>query len=140
MLENQNWQLIDLLVLLLFLHHSMNCPPTKRLRGLNHNIATAVAFDDPFGDDEDFTQDDLNELDIIASQALTSATAEAGLESKPVEPAHGSAWSSSVGNSKSLSRPTTIQGRENMFGYSSSTKGSRGPSGEFRDFLFFNFD
>lgn len=109
----------------------MNCPPTKRLRGLNHDIATAVAVDDPFGDDEDFTQDDLNEIDIIASQALTSATAGSGLESKLVEPAHGSAWLSSVGHSKSLSRGTTIQGRENMFGYSSSNKGSREPLSEF---------
>lgn len=136
-LENQNWQLLDVFVLLLFLHHSMNCPPTKRLRGLNHNIATAVAFDDPFGDDEDFTQDDLDEIDVIASQALTSATAGAGLGPKPVEPADGSAWSSSVGQShnKSLSRATTNQGRENMFGYSSSTKGSREPFGEFRYFF-----
>uniref|UniRef100_A0A3B5M624 Uncharacterized protein n=1 Tax=Xiphophorus couchianus TaxID=32473 RepID=A0A3B5M624_9TELE len=51
----------------------MNCPPTKRLKGLNQDVVTAVASDDPFGDDEEFTQDDLDEIDIIASQAFTSA-------------------------------------------------------------------
>uniref|UniRef100_A0A3Q0S299 Uncharacterized protein n=1 Tax=Amphilophus citrinellus TaxID=61819 RepID=A0A3Q0S299_AMPCI len=52
----------------------MNCPPTKRLRGLNQDVVTAVAFDDPFGDDEEFTQDVLDEIDIIASQAITSGS------------------------------------------------------------------
>uniref|UniRef100_A0A673C3Z2 Uncharacterized protein n=1 Tax=Sphaeramia orbicularis TaxID=375764 RepID=A0A673C3Z2_9TELE len=51
----------------------MNYPPTKRLRGLNHDVA--ANFDDPFGDDEDFSQAELDEIDIIASQAITSATA-----------------------------------------------------------------
>ncbi|XP_026203920.1 ATR-interacting protein isoform X2 [Anabas testudineus] len=104
----------------------MNCPPTKRLRGLNHDKATAVAFDDPFGDDEDFTQDDLDEMDIIASQALTSTTTGSGLGAKPVEPARGSAWSSSVGHSKPQSRATTNQSRENTLVFSSSTKGNAG--------------
>ncbi|KAJ8258426.1 hypothetical protein COCON_G00174380 [Conger conger] len=38
----------------------MEYAPRKGLKGLN----------DPFGDDEDFTQDDLDEIDIIASQAF----------------------------------------------------------------------
>uniref|UniRef100_A0A3B4BD66 Uncharacterized protein n=1 Tax=Periophthalmus magnuspinnatus TaxID=409849 RepID=A0A3B4BD66_9GOBI len=45
----------------------MTCPPSKRSRGLG-----PVLDLDPF--DEDFTQDDLNEIDIIASQAITMAT------------------------------------------------------------------
>ncbi|XP_061544588.1 ATR-interacting protein [Phycodurus eques] len=56
----------------------MTCPPSKRLRGLNQDIPKADPFEaDPFGDDDDFTQDDLDEIDTIASQAigLTSASA-----------------------------------------------------------------
>lgn len=47
----------------------MEYPPSKRLKGLVPNEAPAEQ--DPFGDDEDFTQDDLEEIDIIASQAVT---------------------------------------------------------------------
>lgn len=57
---------------------------------------TAVASDDPFGGDEEFTQDDLDEIDIIASQAFTSAV----VASKPNEPALGSTWTSSPGQNK----------------------------------------
>ncbi|XP_053508639.1 ATR-interacting protein isoform X2 [Ictalurus furcatus] len=46
----------------------MEYPPNKRHRGL-HNEDPART--DAFGDDEDFTQDDLEEIDIIASQAIT---------------------------------------------------------------------
>ncbi|XP_072521921.1 ATR-interacting protein [Salminus brasiliensis] len=46
----------------------MEYPPSKRLRGLPN---AAPVEQDPFGDDEDFTQDDLEEIDIIASQAIT---------------------------------------------------------------------
>ena len=126
-----------LLLLLLFSPPSMNCPPTKRLRGLNHEVAAAAAaFDDPFGDDEDFTQDDLDELDVMASQAFssTSAGAEFGskAENKPVE----SAWPSCTGQSRPLSRATTKPSRENTFGFGSSSRGnagipSREPLGEF---------
>lgn len=45
----------------------MNCPPTKRQRRQTDHVP---ASDDPFGDDEDFTQDDLDEIDVIASQAF----------------------------------------------------------------------
>ncbi|GLD58158.1 ATR-interacting protein [Lates japonicus] len=107
---------------------SMNCPPTKRLRGLNHEVATAVAFDDPFGDDEDFTQDDLDEIDIIASQAITSAAAGARIGSKPeskqVDLSRGAAWSASAGQNKPLNKATTKQSRENTFGFSSSNRGN----------------
>ncbi|XP_075993832.1 ATR-interacting protein isoform X2 [Genypterus blacodes] len=50
----------------------MDGPPTKRLRGLQQEVK--FSFNDPFGDDEDFTQEDLDEIDIIASQAVTSST------------------------------------------------------------------
>lgn len=47
----------------------MAYPPSKRQRGI-HNEDPAGT--DAFGDDEDdFTQDDLEEIDIIASQAIT---------------------------------------------------------------------
>ncbi|XP_069388302.1 ATR-interacting protein [Paralichthys olivaceus] len=97
----------------------MNFPPTKRHRGLNHEVATAAALDDPFGDDEDFTQDDLDEIDIIASQAFTSASAGTGLGSKPENKPAESAWQSCTGQSKPLNRATTKHSRENTFGFSS---------------------
>ncbi|CAB1415460.1 unnamed protein product [Pleuronectes platessa] len=101
---------------------SMNCPPTKRLRSINHEVPTA--FDDPFGDDEDFTQDDLDEIDVLASQAFSSASAGAELgskaENKPVE----SAWPSCTGKNKPLSRATSKPSRENTFGFGSSSSSS----------------
>ncbi|KAG9260349.1 ATR-interacting protein [Astyanax mexicanus] len=48
--------------------NDMEYPPSKRLRGPQN---TAPVEQDPFGDDEDFTQDNLEEIDIIASQAIT---------------------------------------------------------------------
>nr|XP_015203758.1 PREDICTED: ATR-interacting protein [Lepisosteus oculatus] len=45
--------------------HGMECPPLKRHKGAGHNVA------DCFGEDDDFTQDDLDEIDTIASQAFT---------------------------------------------------------------------
>lgn len=47
----------------------MNYPPSKRLRGLAPGLDPVL---DPF--EEDFTQDDLDEIDVIASQAITTAT------------------------------------------------------------------
>ncbi|KAI7791201.1 ATR-interacting protein [Triplophysa rosa] len=44
----------------------MEFPPSKRLKG--HQTS---AEPDPFDDDIDFTQDDLTQMDIIASQAIT---------------------------------------------------------------------
>lgn len=130
---DQTCQLVNLSVSLLLLLRSMNYPPTKRLRGLNQDIATAGTFDDPFGDDEDFTQADLDEIDIIASQAITTAPAS-GLGSKTAVP-------SSVGQSKPQSRATTNQSRENTFGFTSKRGNagisSREPLSEFRASFFF---
>lgn len=106
----------------------MTCPPTKRLRGLDHDEAMQMAFDDPFGDDEAFTQDDLDEIDIISSQAITSTPAS-GLDckpgAKPAELTSGSSWS--------VSRAAT---NHSTFGSSSSSSSrgipSREPLGEFR--------
>ncbi|XP_036984289.2 ATR-interacting protein isoform X2 [Artibeus jamaicensis] len=44
-------------------------PPSKRARGVP--AAAALDPEDPFGPHEDFTADDLEELDILASQALS---------------------------------------------------------------------
>ncbi|XP_041946026.1 ATR-interacting protein [Alosa sapidissima] len=44
----------------------MEYPPSKRLKEYHHD-----AGPDPFSDDEDFTQDDFNEIDVLASQAIT---------------------------------------------------------------------
>ncbi|KAM7422026.1 hypothetical protein PAMA_010215 [Pampus argenteus] len=101
----------------------------KSFAGLNQDKVTAVAFDDPFGDDEDFTQDDLDEIDILASQAVASAS---GIGSKPgTKPLEqtrgGSALPSSAGQSKPLSRATTNQSRENTFGFISK-RGNAGIS------------
>nr|XP_057910528.1 ATR-interacting protein isoform X2 [Doryrhamphus excisus] len=63
----------------------MTCPPSKRLRGLNQD-----AFDD-----DDFTQDDLDEIDTIASQAINS-TAASCFGSKAGEQPHGSGFRSST--------------------------------------------
>uniref|UniRef100_A0A3B3QXG6 ATR interacting protein n=1 Tax=Paramormyrops kingsleyae TaxID=1676925 RepID=A0A3B3QXG6_9TELE len=46
----------------------MEYPPNKRLKGERYDAHPDA---DPFGDDEDFTQADLDEIDIIASQAIT---------------------------------------------------------------------
>lgn len=110
---------------LLFLP-SMNCPPSKRLRGLNHKVATTASFDDPFGDDEDFTQDDLDELDIIASQAITSTAAGSGLGSKPENKAVESGRPHAAEQSKPLGRATVKQSRENTLGFGSSNRGNAG--------------
>lgn len=44
----------------------MEYPPKKRLKEYHND-----AGPDPFSDDEDFTQDDFNEIDVLASQAIT---------------------------------------------------------------------
>ncbi|XP_008056446.1 ATR-interacting protein isoform X2 [Carlito syrichta] len=50
-------------------------PPSKRARGFP--ATTAPDPDDPFGAHGDFTADDLEELDILASQALSQCQPEA---------------------------------------------------------------
>ncbi|XP_037535600.1 ATR-interacting protein [Nematolebias whitei] len=94
----------------------MSCPPTKRLRGQNQDVVTAVAFNDTFGDDDEFTQADLDEIDIIASQAITSAGPETKPVTKPSQPAHESHRAVSAGPSKPLSRAEPSQTRESTFG------------------------
>jgi len=114
----------------------MNRPPTKRLRGLNQDVVTAVAYDDPFEGDEEFTQDDFDEIDIIATQAITSAAGGAGIRSKPGtkpnEVAPGSSWSSSAGQSKPSIRASADQSKEKTFGFNRENAGkpSREPLGE----------
>ncbi|XP_069793337.1 ATR-interacting protein isoform X2 [Narcine bancroftii] len=49
-------------------HESDGFPPNKRHKG--EQAKDARANEDPFGDHEDFTADDLKELDILASQVL----------------------------------------------------------------------
>lgn len=121
---------------------SMNCPPSKRLRGPNQD--KAEAFDDPFGDDEDFTQDDLDEIDILSSQAaITAAIPVLGSKrgTKPVELDNGSRFYQSAGQTKPLSRASANQSSENMCGFSSKGGNAgipiREPLGEFRTELNF---
>ncbi|XP_019735106.1 ATR-interacting protein isoform X2 [Hippocampus comes] len=83
----------------------MAFPPCKRLRGLNQDVPKADPVEvDPFGDDDDFTQDDLDEIDIIASQAIGLATAPvfgSKEASKAVfEQAHGSGFQPSTRENK----------------------------------------
>ncbi|XP_028574666.2 ATR-interacting protein isoform X1 [Podarcis muralis] len=47
-------------------------PPSKRYK--SHAGTEHKELEDPFGDNDDFTADDLEEIDIIASQALTQNT------------------------------------------------------------------
>ncbi|XP_048038644.1 ATR-interacting protein isoform X4 [Megalobrama amblycephala] len=58
----------------------MDFPPSKRLKG--HQVS---AGPDPFDDDIDFTQDDLDQIDIIASQAITGDVQNNGHSSKDGE-------------------------------------------------------
>ncbi|XP_029908458.1 ATR-interacting protein isoform X3 [Myripristis murdjan] len=95
----------------------MACPPTKRLRGLNQE-AVAV-FDNSFGDDEDFTQDDLDEIDIIASQADLGGGG--GLGPKPT--VGGSTWTGEQSRPLPLGRARTNQSRENARGNSREAGG-----------------
>ncbi|KAM3834047.1 ATR-interacting protein [Diretmus argenteus] len=98
----------------------MDYPPTKRLKGLNHEVV--AAFSDPFGDDEDFTQDDLDEIDIIASQAVT--TDAGGPGSKLA--VGGSAWVGSTQQNKLFPLGRTNQSRGNTEGNGGSSRGSNG--------------
>ncbi|XP_051932933.1 ATR-interacting protein isoform X2 [Hippocampus zosterae] len=77
----------------------MAFPPCKRLRGLNQDVPKADPVEvDPFGDDDDFTQDDLDEIDIIASQAIGLASVFGSKEASKhvLEQAHGSGFQPST--------------------------------------------
>ncbi|XP_077181856.1 ATR-interacting protein isoform X2 [Paroedura picta] len=50
-------------------NHGDGFPPNKRYKSLVPNEQKEM--EDPFGDNDDFTADDLEEIDIIATQALT---------------------------------------------------------------------
>lgn len=83
----------------------MAFPPCKRLRGLNQDLPKADPVEvDPFGDDDDFTQDDLDEIDIIASQAIGLATAPVFGPKEAIKPvfeqAHGSGFQPSTRENK----------------------------------------
>lgn len=54
-------------------NHGEGFPPNKRHKHLPSPEHQEIK--DPFGDGDDFTEDDLEEIDIIASQALTQAAA-----------------------------------------------------------------
>ncbi|KAF7657636.1 hypothetical protein LDENG_00023570 [Lucifuga dentata] len=90
----------------------MDSPPTKRLRG--HNQLVMDVANDPFGDDEEFTQEDLEEIDIIALQAINQSTV-------PPRP-HGSAWDKPF----PPARDATNRSRESVFGFGGSNKGKAG--------------
>ncbi|XP_031465228.1 ATR-interacting protein isoform X2 [Phasianus colchicus] len=66
-------------------------PPSKRPKGPAG--VGAAAEEDPFGDNDDFTADDLEEIDTIASQALTQDAALR--DPAPASRPHG-AWSSAA--------------------------------------------
>lgn len=55
----------------------ISCPPSKRLRSAN--ASKGKAMDEVFGDNEDFTADDLEEIDILASQAFTQDSSSVNL-------------------------------------------------------------
>lgn len=79
--------------------HRMSFPPSKRLRG------PAPVLDlDPFGD-EDFTQDDLAEIDVFASQAVTAATgggAELGEVSRATGLSRHTGLTAALGSDRTL--------------------------------------
>ncbi|XP_069062787.1 ATR-interacting protein isoform X1 [Pleurodeles waltl] len=55
-------------------NHRDGFPPSKRYKSDDPTDATAL--DDPFDENEDFTVDDLEEIDILATQALTEEVQE----------------------------------------------------------------
>ncbi|XP_061833599.1 ATR-interacting protein isoform X2 [Nerophis lumbriciformis] len=73
----------------------MTCPPSKRLRSHHSDVPKVDFFDD-----DDFTQDDLDEIDTIASQAISCGGPKAG--ERPGF--HASTW------------PSAPLGREKMGG------------------------
>ncbi|XP_061893588.1 ATR-interacting protein isoform X2 [Entelurus aequoreus] len=77
----------------------MTCPPSKRLRSHRPDVPKVDFFDD-----DDFTQDDLDEIDTIASQAISCGGPKAGERQGP-----GSGSRASTG-------PSAPPGREKMGG------------------------
>ncbi|XP_061748040.1 ATR-interacting protein isoform X2 [Nerophis ophidion] len=77
----------------------MTCPPSKRLRSHDPYVQKVDFFDD-----DDFTQDDLDEIDTIASQAISCGGPEAGERQNPGSGFRASTW------------PSAPLGREKMGG------------------------
>ncbi|XP_064823498.1 ATR-interacting protein [Oncorhynchus masou masou] len=94
----------------------MAYPPRKRLKV----VSPAAPCNDPFGGDDDFTQDDLEEIDIIASQAVNGDLAGPGPSSKgtgmgPIGPRPGESlkpYSGSRQQPSGLARSNSMRGRE----------------------------
>lgn len=94
----------------------MAYPPRKRLKV----VSPAAPCNDPFGGDDDFTQDDLEEIDIIASQAVNGDLAGPGPSSKgtgmgPIGPRPGEStkpYSGSRQQPSGLARSNSMRDRE----------------------------
>ncbi|XP_066472185.1 ATR-interacting protein isoform X2 [Tiliqua scincoides] len=74
-------------------NHGDGFPPNKRHKRLPSPEHKNIK--DPFGDGDDFTEDDLEEIDIIASQALTQA---ASFKTHTVQVEQNARWPSPLNN------------------------------------------
>ncbi|XP_029548661.1 ATR-interacting protein [Salmo trutta] len=87
----------------------MAYPPRKRLKGMS----PAAPCNDPFGGDDDFTQDDLEEIDIIASQAVNGDLAGPGPSSIGPRPGESrKPYSGSREQPSGLARSNSMRDRE----------------------------
>ncbi|XP_038839856.1 ATR-interacting protein [Salvelinus namaycush] len=87
----------------------MAYPPRKRLKVLS----PAAPCNDPFGGDDDFTQDDLEEIDIIASQAVNGDLAGPGPSSIGPRPGESrKPYSGSRQQPSGLARSNSMRDRE----------------------------
>lgn len=87
----------------------MAYPPRKRLKGMS----PAAPCNDPFGGDDDFTQDDLEEIDIIASQAVNGDLAGPGSSSIGPRPGESrKPYSGSRQQPSGLARSNSMRDRE----------------------------
>ncbi|XP_033879516.3 ATR-interacting protein [Acipenser ruthenus] len=94
--------------------HGTSFPPNKRHKGPDGRMEPAA---DAFVGDDDFTQDDLEEIDILASQAFRdegSVVPDAGVQSKPNARA-----TFTLGNSQHIStgNGSTSRKETDQFGY-----------------------
>ncbi|XP_054834288.1 ATR-interacting protein isoform X2 [Eublepharis macularius] len=107
-------------------NHGDGFPPNKRYKSLVPNEQKEM--EDPFGDSDDFTADDLEEIDIIASQALTQNVA---LQTNVVKSERNARLSSPLNNtSKSSdhmkqSNVALITGRKAQIGCSTEETSSK---------------
>ncbi|XP_041129612.1 ATR-interacting protein-like isoform X2 [Polyodon spathula] len=94
--------------------HGTSFPPNKRHKGHDDRMEPAA---NAFEGDDDFTQDDLEEIDILSSQAFRiegSVVLNAGVQSRP-----NSTATFTLGNSQHRSTGTGSTSRKEMeqFGY-----------------------